>query len=160
MSAYRAHTWRLLSNHNVAAVSALPDDIAIFAEHAFLCYVVEQFAVALFMRLFNSSNTFKQFCNCFESFFMCYLCKTSIHVGPLIVFTVCSSLEVFCSRFYTAVKQFEPKFCMLFFICSCFIKDICNLFKTIFACLACKPVVLVPCHRFTCKCSLQVSFCF
>src|SRR5574344_1908224 len=158
MCTHWANTRRLLSNHNVAAVSALPDYVAVFAEHALFRYVVEQLAVALFMCLFNCSNTFEQLCNRIEAFFVCCLCEACVHVGPLVVLAVRSCLKVFCSRFDSAVQQFEPQLCMLFFVRSGFFKNIRNLFETVFTCLACKPVVLISCHRLACKCGLQVSF--
>ena len=60
MLAHRAQLRRVLADHQVAAVAALPDAVAVAAEHDAFLDVFQQLQVARLVRFFNGGDAVKQ----------------------------------------------------------------------------------------------------
>ena len=94
MSAYRADIRSLGADNDVSAVAALPDlDLALLEDLLGL-NVLEQLAVALLMGLLDCSHAAELFGKDMEALCVSGLGETVIHVGPLVVLTLGSSLQV------------------------------------------------------------------
>ena len=88
----------LLADDDMSAVGALPDYVVVFREHAFLINIVEQLTIALLMLLLNLGYSLELLGNLVEALLTGLLSHTGIHVCPLEVLTIGSSLEVLRSR--------------------------------------------------------------
>ena len=87
MIADRAHLRRLGGDMNMSAVSALPDHNSVALENLSFFESLSQQAISRLMLLLNLGNAFKQRGNLIESLIAGILCKTLIHVTPLVVLT-------------------------------------------------------------------------
>ena len=123
----------LFANVDVAAVCALPDHVAISGEYQTAFNVFQQFAVTFFVMFFDLTYCFKQVSDAVEAFFSCFFRECSVHVCPFVVFTLCSVQQVFsCGRNSAVMEQFEPDFCVFFFVVCCFQEQSCDLFIAFF----------------------------
>ena len=99
----------LLANYDMAAVSALPDAIAITREDQLVLYVLQELAITLLMMLLNLSNHLKLGCNLLETFLASLFCHAWIHFSPLIVLTSGCSFQILLSILdSTALQLLEP----------------------------------------------------
>ena len=158
--AHWAHSRSFFANNDVSAVRTFPHHVSIAREYEFALNVSEQFAIAFFVFFFDFAHHVKQSSNLSETFSASFFSKTSIHVGPLIVFACCRVKKIYCSfGNIVAMKKFKPDFSVFLFVVSCFFKDVCDLNKTFFASFRSIISVLVASHRFASKRFLQIFFC-
>ena len=94
MVADRANLGSLLANDNMAAVGALPDDIAVLREDTLVLDVVQQLAIALLMSLLDGSNALELLGNLDESLLTGLTSHAGIHICPFEVLTTSGSLEI------------------------------------------------------------------
>lgn len=115
MVANRANLGSILADNDVAAVSALPDSIAILREYFLLVYIAKQLAVTLFVSLFDCANHAEFSGNLLEAFLVSFLRHAVVHVSPLEIFACCGSLEIACGILdVTALEVLEPQFSVFF----------------------------------------------
>ena len=158
MCADRADLGRLPANHDMSAVGALPYTVAVAGKDQLILDIPEQPAVAFLVLLFDRADHLKQIRDMVEALLTRLLGEGGVHVGPLVVFALCGSLEVGCGIINAAVEQFEPDFRVLLLVCGGFLEDFRNLHIAVLFRLGGKERVLVACHGFACKCGLQVCF--
>ena len=135
MLADRTDFRRFLTDDNVSAVDAFPDDIAVLGEYAVALDVGEKLAVAFLVSLFNGTNSLEQCSDLREALFLCLPCKFLIHIRPLVILAGSSIAQVLCRFRHTAVEQLEPDLCVLLFIVSGFLKELSDLDIAVFFCL-------------------------
>ena len=75
---------------DVAAVGALPEDLAVLFKYTAVFHVGLQSQIAFFVFLFDLANHFEQNGDLFKAFFTGLLGHVGVHIGPFIVFAVCS----------------------------------------------------------------------
>ena len=92
--ANRANLGCLRTNDDVSAVAALPDAVAVAREDEAFLDVLQQLAIALFVFTFNLGDTAEFLGNLSESFLVGLASHTVVHIGPLEVLTIGSSLQV------------------------------------------------------------------
>ena len=135
------------ADNDVTTVSTFPNAVAFAREYQLTFYVSEELAIAFFVFFFDFAYHVKEGSDFSEAFFASFLCKTSIHVGPLVVFTLSCVKKIFgSSRNCVTMKKFEPNFSVLFFVVSSFFKDFSDLFVAIFASLRSIISVFVASH--------------
>ena len=83
-----------LADDDMAAVSTLPDDVAVLSEYAFFANVVKKFPVALFVGLFNGGNPLELLGYLVEALFAGLTGHTGIHIRPLEVFATGSGFQI------------------------------------------------------------------
>ena len=110
------------------------------------------------MMLLDSCDHTEFCCKCSKAFFLGGLCKTFVHIRPLVVLSVSSVLEIGCGITDT-LEFLKPHFCMLFFVICGFEEKCSNLFKSVFLCFGSKISVLVACLALSCESSLKILFC-
>ena len=109
---------RSLCTHNdVTAVTALPNLNFALCENFLSLNIVKQCAIALFMVLLDSSDYSELCCKLCKAFFFSGLCKTVVHIGPLVVLAFSGCCKV-CCGVTDAVKLFEPNLGVLFLVVS------------------------------------------
>ena len=157
MGADGAELGGLLSHHDMAAIAALPDHIAIAGEDQAFFAIGQQLAIAFFMFLFNLGHAGKEERNMIKALFLGFLGEAGIHIGPFVVFAFRGRLQIFFGGADT-IQQLEPDLSMLFFIIGGFFKDIGNLDVAILARLGGKIGILVAGFAFAGKCSAEILF--
>ena len=85
---------RLRPDVDMTAVAALPDRVAVAGEDDLALDFAEQLAIPLFMRFFDLRDRLKEVGDAGEALLLCDLREFDIHIRPLIVLAVRSSLEV------------------------------------------------------------------
>src|SRR5699024_9379295 len=113
MRANRAYLGRLLADNNVAAVRALPDAVAVAREDDLVLHIGEQLEVTRLVLLLDLANLLKQERDIVKTFLTRFLCKSRVHIGPLVVLALSRRLQVGCGVVNAAVEQLEPDFCVL-----------------------------------------------
>ena len=78
MLAHRADFRRALAYHDVAAVGALPDHIAVAGEDEAAFHIGEQLAVTLFVFFFDLADRLEQVCEMVEALFLRFLCHAVV----------------------------------------------------------------------------------
>ena len=157
MVAHGAALGSLLADVDVSTVAALPDALLVAREYHLVLDVLEQLAVALFVRLLDQCHAFHLLGDVVEAFLACHASHLLVHVGPLVVLALGSSLQVLGSAADgTALEQFEPHLGVLLLLCGSLLKDGCNLLIAVLLGLAGKVGVLVACLRLAGKGYLQV----
>src|SRR5574344_2356821 len=120
MLADRANLRSLLSDYNMTAVRALPNHILLTREYYATFHILKKLSVTLFMSLLDSANFLEKECDILETLFLSGLCKSGIHVGPLVILACCSILKISCrARNLTAMEELEPNLGMLLLILGC-----------------------------------------
>ena len=134
MLADRADLRSLLANDDMAAVGAFPDAIFIARENYRILDILKQFPVSFLMGFLYGSYAGKQERYVIETFFFGSLGETSIHVGPLVIFTSGSILEIYLRRWHlTAMEYLEPYLSMLFLVASSVLEKLAYLNVAIFS---------------------------
>ena len=122
---------------DVTAVCALPDNNIVSNKHLAVLDVFKELSVSFLVCLFDLSDSFKKVCKAGKAFFLCGLCKLSIHIGPFEVFALGSGFKVCCGvGNFAAAQLLEPELCVLFFVRCGFFKNCGDLFKAFFSCFA------------------------
>jgi hypothetical protein len=135
-----ANLWSLLAYYDMTAVRALPDAVAVAREDELVLHVLQELAITLLVVLLNLSHHFKLDCNLLEAFLASFLSHAWIHIGPLVVLTISSSLQVLlCILDSTALQILEPQLGVLLLVGSCLFKDISYLNITVLLSLTCEP---------------------
>ena len=155
MIANGADIRRLSSNYDMTAVTALPNLDLALGKYFLHLNILEERTVSLFVMLLDLTDCTELSCEFRESFSLSCLGEILIHVCPLIVLTVSSSLEVICSR-TDAVQLLEPHLCMLFLIVSSLKEDSSDLLISFLLCLRSEICILVASLGLSCKCSLEI----
>ena len=139
-----ANLWSLLAYYDMTAVRALPNAVAVAREDELVLHVLQELAITLLVVLLDFCHHFKLDCNLLETFFMSLLCHAWIHIGPLVVLTISSSLQVLlCILDSTALQVLEPQLSVLLLVGSCLFKDISYLNITVLLSLTCKICIFV-----------------
>ena len=135
MCANRANLGSFLAEVDVTAVAADPSLFgAVFAEDFTFFDIFAQSSVALLVLFFDLAYGLEQEGNVVKAFFFCFLREGSVHIGPLVVFTSGSILQVVQGGAYAVVQQLEPDFCMLFFVVGSLGEDSSDLLKAFLLC--------------------------
>ena len=134
MEANRADFWSFGTDADVSAVSAFPDCHTALAEYFVSLYVFQQFAVTLLMGFLYGCHSAELFCKIMKSFGIGIFCKTVIHVGPFIVFTLGCMLQVYGRVLTDTAESLAPQFGVFFLVgCSMF-ENRGDLLESVFAC--------------------------
>ena len=83
------------ADNEVTAVAAFPHHDAGFFKYCLGFNVVEQCAIAFFVRLFDGSDTAEFFSEIVEAFFVGLVCHASVHIRPFIVLALGSGKKIF-----------------------------------------------------------------
>ena len=95
MRADRTYLGSVRSDEDMSAVPAFPHlDLALFKDLPHL-YIFQEGTVTLFVMLFDGCDHPELLSQLWKTFFFCSLCKTFIHIGPLIIFAVSRSAQIF-----------------------------------------------------------------
>ena len=135
MGADGAHNGSLLAHDDVAAVSALPDHVAVSGEYEAALDVGDELSVSLLVLLLDSADFFKEQSDGGEALFSRFLGEVCVHVRPLEVLAVGGVRQIDDSFGDLAVvEELEPDLCVLFFIYPCLIMRSCEsiYFNSIF----------------------------
>ena len=108
----------LCAENEMSAVAAFPHNYSALFEYSLSFYVGKKRTVSLLVSLFNSRYTAELCCKLVEALCLCVLCKLIVHIGPLIVLTLCFVEKVFCGVTELA-KSLEPKLCVLLLVFCC-----------------------------------------
>ena len=123
---------RLLANHNVSAVAALPDYVAILGEYALLLDVIQELAIALLVLLLDFGHALKLLGYLVEAFLASLLGHAGIHVGPLEVLAISGCLKILGGALdSSAFQQLEPHLGVLLLVVSRLLKDCGYLYITV-----------------------------
>jgi len=157
MCARRADLGSLGANDDMTAIAALPHlDLALCKDLCHL-HVVQQCAVTLLVVTLDRCDQTELFCKLSKALFLSSLCKTIIHIRPLVVFALCRMQQVLCCVADT-VELLEPQFCVLALVVCRFEEERCDLLVAFLFCNGRKVGVLVACLRLACKGSLKILF--
>ena len=115
MLAYRAGFRRLGADNQMTTVTALPHGDAALFKDCLGLYIVQQRAIALLMRLLNSSNAAELLRQIVEALFVSLTSHAVIHIGPLCVLTFCGVQKILCRVAHLA-ECLEPKLCVLLLV--------------------------------------------
>ena len=157
MSAGGAYFGSLGTNNEVTAVTAFPNLNGALLENFSSFNVLQESAISFLMVLFDSSNHTELLSEVVEAFFFSGLCKTVVHIGPLIVFAFSSRAEVL-SGIAKAVQFLEPKLSVFFFVISSLEEEGSDLLIAFLLCNGCKIGVLVSSLGLACESSFKVLF--
>lgn len=147
--AYRTHLGSLLAYDDASAVAADPDCVAVAGEFDSLLDVLEQLAVTLLMMTLYLADSAEFACDFGEALLVGLACHTIVHVGPLVVLTLCGVLEIgHCVGYLAAVEIFVPELGVLLLVVGCLLEDGCYLLITVLACLRCEVCIFVPGNGF------------
>ena len=117
--AYRAYFRCFCSHYDMSTITAFPYfDFALFK---YLCSfnILKKCTISFFMMFLNLSYSSKFCCKFWKSFFLRCFGKPFLHICPLVVFTFCSSGQIFfCVT--NSGQLLEPHLCMFFLIIGCF----------------------------------------
>ena len=117
MIANGANLRRKLANDDVAAVTAFPNRNVFGDEDHSPFNVFKKFFVAFFMVLLDFGDHAEFGGDFVEAFFVSDLGEVRIHCVPFIAFASSGFFEVVdCGFNLTALKIFEPHFCVFFFV--------------------------------------------
>ena len=166
MVAGRADLRRLLTDHDMTAVAALPHlDLALGKDLRRL-HIVQQGTVALLMVLFNGGYQAETLGQLMETFLVGGFGKAVVHIRPLVVLALSGGEKVF-GGVTNAVQLLEPEFRVLLFVLGGLEEQRRDLLVAFLRGLGCKLGVLVACLGLTGKGSHQVFlglstcvFCF
>ena len=132
------------ADHDVAAVGALPDAVALAGEDEAALDVGEEPAVALFVLLLDLTNHLKLERNLLESFLAGLLGHAGIHVRPLEVLTVRGVRQVLHRGTHLAtMKVLVPNLGMFFLVGRRLLEDLGDLDIAILLGLAGEEGILV-----------------
>ena len=115
MVADRADVRCLGPDDQVTAVAALPDLYAALFKDGLLLDVLQQFAVALFMRLLDGGDTAEFLRELREAFLFGFLRHALVHVGPLKVLALCRVQQVLLGA-AELIELLEPELGMLLLV--------------------------------------------
>ena len=133
VSAGWANFWCFCTNNNVTTVAAFPNlNFAPFKDRSSFD-IFEKSTEAFFVVLFNFSNQEEFFSKLRGTLFFGGFGEFNIYICPFVVFTICSSFQVFGS-ITNAKEFFIPHFGVFFFVVSSLQEKFCDLFKAIFFC--------------------------
>ena len=100
MSAYRTHIRCLGTYHDMTAVAALPNLDLTLLEYFLHFYILEKCAVSFLMMLLDLTHHAELGSKLGKSFLFCCLCKSLLHVSPLVILPLCCSKKVLgCSSY-------------------------------------------------------------
>src|SRR5574344_1093264 len=126
----------LLSNYDMSAVAALPDSVTLTREHETVLNVFQQFKVTLLMMALYLSHTTHLGSDLNESLLFGFLCHAVIHISPLVVLTLGSSLQVLHSVLDSSTFEIlKPQLGMFFLVVSSLCEESGNLLISFFLCL-------------------------
>ena len=124
MVAHRADLGGLLADVDVTAVAALPDHVALAAEHQAAFDVAEQLAVALLVFLFDGRDALELPGDVLKALRPGLLGELPVHVGPLEVLAVGGIVQVGRGGGHlAAVEQLEPHFGVLLLVLRGLLED-------------------------------------
>ena len=92
MGADGAYLGGLLAHMDVATVGALPNHVAIAGEDNAALHVGQQLQVAFLVLLLDLGDLLKQESDMVEAFLLGLLGHGGVHIGPLVILTLCGSL--------------------------------------------------------------------
>ena len=160
MVADGAYFRSILADHDVTTVAALPDALIVAREDDTTLDVAHELLVALLVMLLDSTYHTELSSDLLEAFLLSFLSHTGIHVGPLVVLTGSSSLEVALRILdVTTLEILEPELSVLLLVVGCLLEDSSDLLVAVLAGLACEISILVASLALTCECFLQVLPC-
>ena len=146
------------TNDNVTAVTALPNlDFTLLKDLSGF-YILQQCTLTLLVVLLNSGNQTELCSQLLEALSFGGLCESGIHVGPLVVFALCSIQQVLGGTGNTVMQFLEPHLCMLLLVISSFQEQGSNLLKSTLLSLGCIVSIFISCHGFARKGSFQILF--
>ena len=152
MLADRTYLGSLRTNDNVSAVAANPDGIAVATEDESILDVFQQLAIALLVCLLDGSDSTELVGDLCEAFLLSFLSHVGVHVSPLVVLTLGSSLKVLaCALDVATLEILEPQLSVLLLVLSSLLEDSSDLFVAILTCLGCEVSVFVTCLALTSK---------
>ena len=119
MIAYRTYVRSAGADHDMSAVAAFPNTIAVLGEYKAALDVRDQLAISCFMLFLDRRYHLKEICDVIKTFFSRGLGEIGIHLLPLILLAVCCDLKVVLG-FMNALKDLVPDLRVLFLIMSWF----------------------------------------
>ena len=153
----RANLRRLLADHDMPAVAALPHlDLALGKDLRHL-HIVQQGTVALLMVLFNGGYQAETLGQLMETFLIGGFGKAVVHIRPLVVLALSGGEKVF-GGVTNAVQLLEPKLSVFLLVVSGFEEQRRDLLVAFLLGLGGKIGVLVACLGLTGKGGHQVFF--
>ena len=115
------------ADHDVAAVGALPDGVAVTREHQTILNVRQKFSVPLLVLFFDGAHHLELEGDLLEAFLAGFAGHAGVHVGPFKVFTGGGVCKVLFGAGDAVVEVFEPDFGVLFFVGGGFFEDLGDL---------------------------------
>ena len=115
MVAGRADLRRLLTDHDMTAVAALPHLDLVLGKDLRRLHIVQQGTVALLMVLFNGGYQAETLGQLMETFLVGGFGKAVVHIRPLVVLALSGGEKVF-GGVTNAVQLFEPELRVLLFV--------------------------------------------
>ena len=158
MVADGAHVRRGGADDDVAAVGALPDAVAVAGEDEAAFDVGEEFAVALFVFLFDGAHHAELGGDFGEAFGIGLGGHAVVHVGPFEVLAVGRVLQVLGRGGDAAVQVLEPDFSVFFLVGGGLFEDLGDLDVAVFLGLGGVEGVLVTGHGLPGECFQEVLF--
>ena len=133
MCAYGAHFGSLLTDHDMTAVGALPDNVVVLGEYEVAFDIRKKLSVTLLVFLFDLANSAEKICDVVKSLFLCNSFEFSVHICPLITLACGSVFKICCGCGDSAVvKKLKPNLCVLLLVFCCFLEDFCYLYISVF----------------------------
>ena len=129
----------------VAAVAALPDCVAVFAEDLLVLDVGQQLAVALFVVLFYGAYHFEFIGNFVEALLARLLCHARVHVCPLCMLpSGCVFQVVDGARHGASMQVLKPDLGVFLLVGGRFLEEVGYLYEAVLFGLAGVIRVFVP----------------
>ena len=116
---------------NMSAVGALPNGFGLALEHLARFNVGQQLTVTLLVLLFDSGDAVEKLRNIIEALLARFLGELSVHIGPLVIFSLGSRQKIFLRRADTVVQKLEPDFSVLLFVVCGFLENRSYLNKAV-----------------------------
>ena len=126
MCTYGASTGSLLTHYKVTAVTALPNGLISLLKYLLKLNVGKKLSVSLLVGLLDSGYHSELSGKSLEALLLCFLCEGVVHIGPLVVLTLCSVKKV-GSGVAKLAKSLEPELCMLLLVVSGLLEDLRDL---------------------------------
>ena len=106
---------RIGADDDMTAVAAFPDlDLALFKDRCRFD-ILQQRAVTLLVMTLDCRDHAELLCENLEAFFLRFLCKGFVHIGPFVVFALSRVEQVLCG-IADAGKLLEPHLCVFLFV--------------------------------------------
>ena len=131
MCANRANLRSLGAHNDVSAIAAFPNLHFASFENFSSLHIVEECTVALFVAFFDGRYAAELLCEFRKTFLLRSLCKSCVHIRPLIVLPFGCGSEIFRCITNT-VQLLKPEFSVLLLVVGSLEEEGSNLLKSLF----------------------------